>query len=77
MREIHTCDSTQWLSLTQTYCSHCLRIVVEGLTVDAVFKRRVNLRKERQKLVRLYRGTRALRKRLYNERRVLASLGLR
>lgn len=77
MTEIHACDSTQWLSLTRTYCSHCLRIVVEGLTVDGVFKRRVNLRRERRKLLRLYRGTLALRKRLYNERRVLASLGLR
>lgn len=77
MSQIHICHSCHWLSLTETYCSHCLRIVVEGLTVEAVFsKRRVNLRAERRKLFRLYRGTPVLSQRRYNERRVLRSLGL-
>lgn len=77
MSLIHNCRSSQWLSLTDTYCSHCLRIIVEGVTVEAVFsKRNVNFRAERRKLIRLYRGTPVLRKRIQNERHVLRSLGL-
>ena len=53
--------------------------MVEGLTLDGVLATHrnstVNLRTERRKIFRLYRGTRVLRKRLLHERRLLQSLG--
>lgn len=65
--------------MTDPYCSHCIRIVVEGLTLDGVLatykNRAVNLRAERRKIFRLYRGTIVLRKRLLHESRLLQSLG--
>lgn len=74
------CRSCLWRSLTEPYCSHCIRIVVEGLTLDGVVKRfkrgSVNLRTERRHLFRLYRGKVVLRKRLLHEQRMLESLGI-
>ena len=73
------CQSVQWLSHNQSYCGHCIRISIEGLTIDGHLKRmkrrRINLRKERRKLGRIYRNTYALRKRELLERRVFNSFG--
>lgn len=77
---LHICRSCLWRSLTEPYCSHCVRIVVEALTLDGIVARykhgNVNLRKERRKLFQLYRGKVVVRKRLLHEQRVLHSLGI-
>ena len=73
------CHSTQWLTVSRPYCGHCLRISVEGLTLDGEIKRRkqrrINFRKERVRLTKLYRNTHALRKRRLLEQRVFNSYG--
>ena len=73
------CHSAQWLILSRPYCGHCLRISIEGLTMDGEIKRAnrkpINFRKERLRLVKLYRNTRAMQKRRLLERRVFNSLG--
>ena len=73
------CHSTQWLTLSRPYCRHCLRISIEGVTLDGEIKRinrkPINFRNERLQLVKLYRNTHALRKRRLLERRVFNSLG--
>lgn len=43
--------------------------------MDGVRNRAVNLHRERRNLIRLYRGTPVLRKRLEHERQVLQSVG--
>ena len=80
LTRMHICRSCHWRTLTDPYCSHCIRIVVEGLTLDGIVARykhgTVNLRKERRNLFRLYRNKIVLRKRLLHENRILQSLGI-
>lgn len=80
LRETLFCHSAQWLSLNRPYCGHCLRVSVEGITIDGELKRRkrrrVNYHRERLRLDRLYANTHALRKRRILERRVLNSYGI-
>ena len=72
---MHVCRSVLWVSFNETYCTQCIRIIFEGLTMDGVRNRAVNLHRERRNLIRLYRGTPVLRKRLEHERQVLQSVG--
>ena len=68
------------MSFTDVYCSQCLRIAVEGVTVDGSLalsrNQPLDFMSERRKFFRLYRGTRVLRKQLHVERRILNSLGI-
>ena len=79
IRETLFCHSTQWLTVNRPYCGHCLRVSVEGVTIDGEVKRRkrrrLNYQRERQRLEKLYRNTHALRKRQILERRVFNSYG--
>ena len=80
IRHTFFCPSVQWLSPNEPYCGHCVRISIEGLTIDGHLKRskrrRINWRKERRRLGRLYRNTYALRKRELLERRIFNSFGI-
>ena len=79
LRETLFCHSAQWLTVNRPCCGHCLRVSVEGVTIDGELKRRkrrrVNYERERLRLENLYRNTHALRKRRILERRVFNSYG--
>ena len=76
----HFCRSAQWVSFSRETCSQCLRIAVEGLSVEGQMKHdryeRVNFESERWKIFKLYRGTPILERREILEERVMQSLGL-
>ena len=76
----HFCRSAQWVSFSQETCSQCLRIAVEGLSVEGQMKHdryeRVNFESERWKIFKLYQGTPILERREILEERVMQSLGL-
>ena len=76
------CSSTQWCKKECGDCGHCFRIAVGGLTIDGDVKKRkqngrISYRKQRHRLIRLYRGTHALEAMLHQETRVLRALGRR
>ena len=82
MRQIkkrHCCSSVQWLSFTQEACSQCLRICVEGLTVEGQMQydrhERVNFEREQRKIFKLYRRTNVLQRRGALEQRVMQPFG--
>ena len=70
----------QWLSFSQETCSQCLRICVEGLTVEAQMRHdryeRVNFERERRKIFKLHRHTNVLQRRIALEQRMMQSFGL-
>ena len=70
----------QWLSFSQETCSQCLRICVEGLTVEGQMRHdryeRVNFERERRKIFKLYRHTNVLQRRIALEQRMMQSFGL-
>lgn len=83
MRQVksrHFCTSAQWVSFSTKVCMQCVRISVEGLTVEGQMKKdrneRVNFESEQRKLLKLYRHTSAIRRRRIHEQRVLNSFGL-
>ena len=83
MRQIknrHYCRSVQWLSFNRETCSQCLRIAVEGLTVEGQMRHdryeRVNFERERRKIFKLYRGKQILEKPQTLKQRVMQSFGL-
>lgn len=79
IRESLFCHSAQWVTKNRQYCEHCVRVSVEGITIDGQVKRqkrrRINYERERHRLQKLYRNTQALRKREILERRVFNSYG--
>ena len=79
LKETLFCHSSLWLSVNRPYCGHCMRVSVEGVTIDGELKRRkgrrVNYQRERLRLEKLYANTHALRKRQILERRVFRSYG--
>lgn len=80
LKNRHFCRSAQWVSFSPETCSQCLRIAVEGLTVEGQMRydrfERVNFESERRKIFKLYRGTPILERREILEERVIQSLGL-
>ena len=82
MREIkkrHLCSSVQWLSFSENICSQCMRICVEGLTIEGQTQHdrfeTVNFERERRKLFKLYRGTNAIQRCRALEQRIMQSFG--
>lgn len=73
------CRSAEWLSFSNRPCSHCMRLVVEGLTVDGQRlkdeEEPVNYALERELIFEYYPGKRVLNKIMFLEDRVLYSLG--
>ena len=70
----------QWLSFSRETCSQCLRICVEGFTVEGHMRydryERVNFERERRKIFKLYRHTNVLQRRSALEQRMMQSFGL-
>ena len=75
------CHSTLWVSFSEHFpCSHCMRLTVEGVTIEGQAKldrnEVIDFELERQQIFQLYAGKSVLRKILYLENRVLESLGV-
>ena len=69
----------QWLSFSRETCSQCLKICVEGLTVEGQMQldryERVNFERERRKIFKLYRRTNVLQRHRALEQRMMQSFG--
>ena len=75
------CHSALWVLFNEHLpCSHCMRLTVEGVTIEGQAKldrnEVVDFELERQQIFQLYAGKSVLRKILYLENRVLESLGV-
>ena len=74
------CGSSQWLSFSLRPCSHCMRIVMEGLSVEGQILtnrgEQVNFEIERDRLFHLYEGRNVLNRRLALEKRIIESFGM-
>lgn len=75
------CHSALWVSFSEHFpCSHCMRLTVEGVTIEGQAKldrnEVVDFELERQQIFQLYAGKSVLRKILYLENHVLESLGV-
>lgn len=70
----------QWCKKACGDCGHCFQIAVHGITIDGLVKKRrlrgwISYRKERRRLIHLYRGTYAIDAMLEHEIHVLRALG--